>query len=199
MRDDAVFNPSDHEFLTKAAVGPARREEWLWGRYVLKRLLQMKYGLDPASVHVGALQGKPRLILPEGLALNLSLAHKGRYFAVGVSAMADIGVDIEIPATVAHIERVFKRVASDEEQADAAAHPTLGEHDYLFLLWCLKESAVKAGIVDSVFELKHHVFKIKDAETNAKTAVFRVDSKNLNLSYARAFLNDDFYASVVLR
>lgn len=198
VRDESVFNPSDHEFLLKAAVSPARREEWLWGRYVLKRLLQMKYGFDPARMHIGAIHGKPRLILPEGPVVKLSLAHKGRYVMAGVSDKASIGVDIEVHETVPNAERVLKRIASNEEIAAAASHPSLCERDYFLLLWCLKESCVKAGLVDSVFELKRHVFKILDEEKNTNAVLYRVELKGFDVTYARGLLNDDFYASVVL-
>jgi 4'-phosphopantetheinyl transferase EntD len=198
VRDESVFNASDYEFLVKAAVSPARREEWLWGRYVLKRLLQMKYEFDPASVHVGAVESRPKLILPEGTMVKLSLAHKDRYVMAGVSTKAQIGVDIEISENAPNAERVLKRIASDEEIAAAASHASLCERDYFLLLWCLKESCVKAGLVDSVFELKRHILKILDEEKNTDVIFYRAELQGFNLAYARALLRRDFYASVIL-
>lgn len=124
---------------------PLRRAEWLAGRKVAKRLLEVAFGLPPSRVEVlprdsGAplvhVDGAPR----EGLVLNISHT---RGWAVAAAAEGPVGVDVCDDIDGVRIARIAKRVFSEGEAEACGAFSSL-EHQSS--VWAIKEAGLKLRI-----------------------------------------------------
>jgi 4'-phosphopantetheinyl transferase len=117
------------------------RARLLVSRWLLKTCVSRLAGVPVRDVALGAgAWGRPMLLSPAGV--DVSVSHSGSAVAIGLSAGARIGVDIE-PADrdLAPIARMLCTPTELARLATVAAHRR-GEH--LVRLWTLKEAHGKA-------------------------------------------------------
>jgi len=114
-----------------------RRQQYLCGRSLLRRMLQNQTG-EPAISHqlTTTESGKPVCI--DGPAI--SITHTGDRVACGVAEDGDIGIDTELMAKQRDISRITREFFSDEESSWLETQTK----DRFFMLWVLKEAYVKA-------------------------------------------------------
>lgn len=124
---------------------PIRRAEWLAGRRVAKRLLQLAFQLPPERVEVLPLEsGAPRVHV-DGVArpdLVLNLSHT-REWAVAAASTSPVGIDACDDADGPRLERIGRRVFSDGEAEQCGAHDSARSQA---AVWALKEAGLKLRI-----------------------------------------------------
>lgn len=198
--DADAFSPLETEYARAHYGNEPRREEWCMGRFVLKALLRRRFGIAPRDAVILAKNGRPSLIAPnqiEGLALHVSLAHKGRLFMAGVSLDGELGVDVEIRNDDSLALNAIGRACSEDELRAAAFHPILREKDFLYLAWCLKECAVKARLARTVFATKGFVTDLSARERDGSFSFFDAHPFSFDRHGARAWMHENFYAAMV--
>ncbi len=96
--------PRPETFLTKDELKTLagfklqkRRDEWLAGRYALKSLAERFFSFNVLQMEVkNDSSGLPRLVVPGGTTMPVSITHSGIYAAAAVALNGDnIGLDIE--------------------------------------------------------------------------------------------------------
>ncbi len=157
LRQDAADVPADLAWLTPAErvrlAGlrvPARRRDWLLGRWTAKRLLGASLGtaatpLAPARIEIrAAADGAPEPFVDgRPVPWTLSLSHRaGRGLCAVAPGPAALGCDLEPiePRDPALVADYF----TDPERALVAAATPADRVRLVVLLWSAKESALKA-------------------------------------------------------
>ncbi len=132
------------EFLAKT---PLAQREWLLGRIAAKdaaRIYLWEQGAGPLfpieiSIRYND-SGAPVAFCPEGVRLNLSIAHKPSIAVAMVDAVAPVGVDVE---TIEARGTEFERTAfSESERALLPAHH---RDEWVTRFWAAKEVVGKAS------------------------------------------------------
>jgi len=143
------LHPEERKFLDTLRF-EKRRNDWLLGRWTAKQALLSFFESRGFSIALHAIailkgaNGAPEVRLEEGLPqCSLSISHRaGHAIAVVGPPDAEIGCDLELiePRSEAFLSDYFL----DSEQAFLSGVPP-GEKDlYANLLWCVKESVMKA-------------------------------------------------------
>lgn len=175
----------------------SRREQWLFGRFVLKNLLRRRYNLDPAALKILTHAGRPEV---SGVGFSaskvfVSLAHKGDYFAAAVSTERRVGVDLEVPRDDPLVLDAIRRACRTDEIKRCVGHAVLSECDALFLTWCAKETCVKSGIARNVFAAPETFLA---ASPHTQIAGFDVYDVRLAQYVTKAFRGPQFHLAVTV-
>jgi phosphopantetheine--protein transferase-like protein len=114
-----------------------RRQEFMCGRSLLRRMLQDKTGI-PAAQHELTISkdGKPECV--DGPAI--SITHAGDRIACSVADSGSVGIDLEVVARRRDPRKLANKFFSNEESSWLETQPA----DRFFMLWVLKEAYVKA-------------------------------------------------------
>jgi len=114
-----------------------RRQEFLCGRSLLRRMLQDRTGA-PAASHqlVISKDGKPECA--DGPAI--SITHAGDHVACSIADRGAIGIDLEVVAARRDPMKLANKFFSKEESGWLSTQPV----NRFFMLWVLKEAYVKA-------------------------------------------------------
>ena len=114
-----------------------RRQEFMCGRSLLRRMLQDKTGI-PAANHELTISkdGKPECV--GGPAI--SITHAGDRVACGIADDGALGIDLEVVALRRDPKKLADKFFSTEESSWLESKPA----DHFFMLWVLKEAYVKA-------------------------------------------------------
>ena len=129
---------------------PIRRAEWLAGRRVAKRLLQLAFQLSPERVEVLPLDSGAPQVHVDGVArpdLALNLSHT-RGWAVAAASTSPVGIDACDDDDGPSLEAIARRVFSDGEAEACGAHRSPRTQA---AVWALKEAGLKlrvGGIFD---------------------------------------------------
>lgn len=116
------------------------RDRWVRSRAVARRILARRVGIAPAEVPwTEGPRGKPRL----GGSLDFNLSHSGPLFALALSSVGPVGVDLEVVEPLPRMERVAARVFSEEEWAPAEGFDREGRVRFFYRLWTAKEAVLK--------------------------------------------------------
>jgi phosphopantetheinyl transferase len=157
-----AFNNRDLAFLSDTFTAQERRNEWLWGRFVLKRLLCERFELEARKLFIGRdVHEKPIIVEPDGLKNSVSLSHKPPYYAAAVADLGlSVGVDVEIP--VAGREAAFFGHFISEIEKSAFVHSDTGLEAsvYFSLLWSFKEAYLKARSGTNLAQVKDSQFRL---------------------------------------
>lgn len=122
----------------------APAERFLRGRVLMRVVLGHYLAIDPAEVSLAqSASGKPRFAEKALQFPSFSLSHAGDETVLAVATGGDIGIDIESTARAAAVERISRRFFSAAEQ-DFLASCGARRSSEALMLWCLKESVVKA-------------------------------------------------------
>jgi 4'-phosphopantetheinyl transferase len=122
------------------------RRQFVATRALLRTLLGRSLHMDPARLEFGAgAQGKPYLArTATGHPPRFNVAHSGDHALIGMSAEADVGVDIEVVRDAAATLPIADRFFSAGESAAIRLLPEDQRQLAFFRLWTLKEAFVKA-------------------------------------------------------
>lgn len=122
----------DREFASSK-----RRQEFLCGRSLLRRMLQDRTGAPAASHQLEiSKDGKPECV--DGPAI--SITHAGDRVACSIVDSGAIGIDLEVVAVRRDPMKLANKFFSAEESGWLSTQPV----DRFFMLWVLKEAYVKA-------------------------------------------------------
>jgi len=127
--------PSDE--LEREFGSARRRQQFLCGRSLLRRMLQERSGAPGAGHQLTTTKdGKPICI--DGPAI--SITHSGDQIACSIAESGEVGVDLEVINERRDPVKLAKKFFSTEESDWLGTQPT----DRFFMLWVLKEAYVKA-------------------------------------------------------
>lgn len=121
------------------------RKRFVVARAALRSVLGHYLGVTPAQVqfHYGP-QGKPELSPSGQSALRFNLSHSGDYALLGVTAQAEIGVDIELARPDFGTLEIARRFFSAQESSLLGALPAEQRCAAFFDCWTRKEAYIKA-------------------------------------------------------
>lgn len=199
--DTSVFRPEELRPPSQHPLNALRLEEWLWGRFAIKSLVHHEIGTPLSDVVVGTDGFKPVLLAPKSVtsSYHVSLSHKKNLIMAGFSIGCGIGVDIEVREKQTDHLRVIRRVCHESEWQSATEEKQIPFADFLLVLWCVKEACVKAGLVASVFQTITAPISVNVKNSAEKFLVLDISNSQLGFSHARAYLNSDFVAAVVIK
>lgn len=147
----AVLAPDE---ATRAArfARPILRHRFTAARGGLRRILARYVGVSARSLcfRYGP-HGKPGLV--GGGDLHFNLSHSEGQALVGVTRLAEIGVDIEALRPMRDRDAVARRTFTAREVAALAAVPAGREDAGFFACWTRKEAVVKTTGIGFAFEL----------------------------------------------
>ncbi|MBI4601252.1 MAG: 4'-phosphopantetheinyl transferase superfamily protein [Planctomycetes bacterium] len=140
-----LLAPAELEQAARFLV-PAKRDEFMVGRALLRGLLGAALRTEPRSVHLArGQQGKPFVReTVAGAALELNLAHSGGIVLVAVALGRLVGVDVERVRPDLEHEGLARRFFSSRESARLETLPAEDRTRAFFACWTRKEAFVKA-------------------------------------------------------
>lgn len=134
-----------------------RRMEFLQSRFVLKNLLAKNLGISPEKIQFTKVgEGKP--VLTVGAAdLDFNLSHSGDCFAIAISRVGQVGVDIEQIRPPQHLAKIAGRFFSPAEIKIIEQMDDPSKKSEVFArFWSAKEALVKT-VGGGVFKNVHEV------------------------------------------
>ena len=171
-----------------------RRQQYLCGRSLLRRMLQDRTGEPGISHQLTTTEtGKPVCI--DGPAI--SVTHAGDRVACSVAEDGDIGIDLEVIAEHRDISKIARKFFSAEESAWLDTQPK----DRFFMLWVLKEAYIKAvgrSIFGGINSLRckvepPHIDTISMADQMSELGLYVADDSLLALATSEASLANVYF------
>lgn len=162
---DAASSPSERDLLDAGERARAARFRFplLQRRYIaahaaLRRVLARALALAPERVPLGVrADGKPTLAGELARALWFNLSHSAGVAVVALSAIGELGVDVEEIRRLPDADEVARRVFTAAERAAIErASPTRRDRAF-FAAWTRKEAYIKAtgeGLRASLLDLE---------------------------------------------
>jgi phosphopantetheinyl transferase len=135
-----VLGPQEQKMLDDMP-WPRRRNEWLWGRFGLKMLVQQVLHLSPESTQIVPLESGAPVLLEKGLRRTefVSLSHTQHFTAAALSEHP-VGIDVcemkDGPRMVTLASKVFSSGEAEAIGAHRSAH-------HQAAVWAIKEAALK--------------------------------------------------------
>ncbi|MFD1424550.1 4'-phosphopantetheinyl transferase family protein [Laceyella tengchongensis] len=127
------------------------RARALFSYGLLRLLLAELLDTNPSDVPVtracpscGEEHGKPRVVRPDELPIELSVSHSGKWVVLGISLLYPFGVDIERIDRDSDLDGMARMSLSEAEQAAWAALPPDQRIRGFYRYWTRKEAIVKA-------------------------------------------------------
>lgn len=120
--------------------------QWMKSRLFLRKLLSQYLQLPPQQIEFTyGKQGKPTLshLIQSNPPLLFNVSHSNHLLICGVTASADLGVDIEYQGKERPFDELAKRFFPDAETQDIQA--STGEHKNtrFYTIWTKKEALLK--------------------------------------------------------
>ncbi|HSI60128.1 MAG TPA: 4'-phosphopantetheinyl transferase superfamily protein [Ideonella sp.] len=138
----AGLPPDEQQRAARMAFAHLARRS-LASRHALRRVLAATLARSPQDLQIVADRfGKPHLADASGL--HFSLSHRDRTALIGVHSECPLGVDVEIPGTLADLEALAEACFSPGEQAAWARLEGAARQRFFFTCWTRKEACVKA-------------------------------------------------------
>jgi len=115
----------------------SRREEFMAGRFLLRKLLEHHTGQDRASHEIITTEkGKPVCVGGPGI----SISHSEQHVFCALVGDGEIGIDVEVPPQPRDAGKIASRFFSEQEAAWVARDPD----ERFLMLWVIKEAWLKA-------------------------------------------------------
>lgn len=190
--DLSLFQDRELVFVQHNFKDDERRQEWMWGRYAAKLLLQNPMVLQASAEIIPSQNTRPLLQSVDG---DLSLSHDAPYFAAGFCLEGKIGIDL-VKKGVPRNYQAFDMFCTEREIEIATLQGFLPQEDYYYLLWCFKEAYLKASGGTNSAQMLENPFRIIKEDDGFSIEPLGEPSKNILM--AKAYLTPDFYFSVVV-
>lgn len=142
--DDSILNASERERASRYRQ-PADRIRYVATRVMLRKLVGLRLGVKPASLHFAATQrGRLELLgLEERLSFNVS--HSGDHALIAMSDVRTVGIDIEYIDPMLDWRQLLSVVCTDDErQILTTEKPEWIQLEQFFRCWTAKEAVLKA-------------------------------------------------------
>jgi 4'-phosphopantetheinyl transferase len=122
------------------------RRRYVAARGILREILAMRLGHEPAALQFEyGERGKPALKKAcGGGELFFNIAHSADHGVFAVSAVAELGIDVEVVRPVPDRDAIARRFFTPGESAAIAALPASLRTQAFFLCWTRKEAFIKA-------------------------------------------------------
>lgn len=134
---------SDEQRKLARMRSPARRDQFLAGRWLLRALLARCHGGAPQDWQLSAPeQGPPTVLAPAAAPLHLALSHSGDLVAAAVGTQA-VGVDVEWPQRQRDLAGLAALCCDAREQAQLHALPSDQHEAQFYAFWTAKEAWLK--------------------------------------------------------
>jgi 4'-phosphopantetheinyl transferase len=136
----------DEQHRLASIASKQRRQQFLGGHWLLRRLVAEVYGGEPLQWLL--LTGPDRAPLlrsqlrPDESAVHASLSHSGDWLAVAI-AVFPVGIDLERPGKPRDLLALADRMFSPDERAELRGLPDNERAAAFFLYWTIKESLGK--------------------------------------------------------
>lgn len=122
--------------------GPERRH-YVIGQGILRALIACYLQITPAEVHFSRTEhGKPFIQGPAPLSYNIS--HSGRTFIAAFAHRTELGIDIEQPRIVRHLDDVISYCFTQSEISALRSLPAGEKANRFFRIWVRKEAVIKS-------------------------------------------------------
>lgn len=150
-------------------VGMEARNEFVFGRALLRLLLGGVLRVDPTEVAIGyESRGKPRLISGSAEGdIRFNLAHSNSLVVIALAKGREVGVDVEWTGREMDWPLIAERVFSASELGGVLALPPEQQERAFFAGWTRKEAYLKAtgeGLTDEISEIEFTFAPGKPAE-----------------------------------
>jgi 4'-phosphopantetheinyl transferase len=142
----ALLAHDEHEHALRIRSDLGRRR-WIAGRAQLRMILGLTLGKPAKQINLRcSAYGKPELaVIPERQApFRFNLAHSEDIAVLATTPSATVGIDIEVPRPLMHLDRLAKHVLADSELECLSALPEVERNDRYFVYWTGKEAFAKA-------------------------------------------------------
>lgn len=121
---------------------PARRQEYLVSRGLLRQLLAERLQQPASELHFGQGEhGKPRL---QDDAWHFNLSHSGPWLVLALSAQGPLGVDLELGMRRRSPLPLARRFYAKSEYSWLIQLPDTQQESAFYRLWSRKEAVLKA-------------------------------------------------------
>jgi len=121
------------------------RERFIAARGILRQLLGVYLGLDPARLEFCyGPEGKPSLSTIHNSRISFNVSHSGNMALFAVCSGAELGVDIEEVKSDFKGIQIASHFFSEKEIAELAKLPPKRANEAFFECWTAKEAYVKA-------------------------------------------------------
>ena len=145
----AAISEEERERARRFRVEPAR-SEFVFGRYMLRRLLSSAFGVEPRDINFAyGPRGKPTVQDHHGIDFNVS--HSAGQIVVAVSRAGIVGVDVEHltarfgKSSTLEVVEMAGAILRPEEAVDLRQSRSSREAlDAFYQAWTMKEALAKA-------------------------------------------------------
>lgn len=140
-------------------IGMEARNEFVFGRALLRLLLGRALRVDPTEVAIGyEARGKPRLISGSAEGdIRFNLAHSNSLVVIALAKGREVGVDVEWIGRTVDWPLIAERVFSASELGGVLALPPEQQELAFFAGWTRKEAYLKAtgeGLTDEISDIE---------------------------------------------
>jgi 4'-phosphopantetheinyl transferase len=139
-----VLSPEERRRAERFLI-PAARDEFVWRRTTLRRVLARYLACAPADLElVTGRWGKPELADTHGSQVRFNVAHSHELLLLAVSLSREVGVDVEHVRAVPNGLRLARQFFTEREARELARLPEQELERGFFGCWTRKEAYVKA-------------------------------------------------------
>jgi 4'-phosphopantetheinyl transferase len=131
----SAMSHDEHQKAERLA-NPRRRAEYVWGRALLRQLLEKATGL-PADTHLISTTDEGKPVCRGGP--GVSISHAKGIVASAVALTGDVGIDVEFTDSNRDTKRLATRFFSVGENEWLDTQPA----NRFYALWVLKEASLK--------------------------------------------------------
>jgi len=163
-----TLSPEEHQRVERFSLNEPRRE-FVFGRVMLRQLLEACLNVEPATLMFGyEQQGKPFLQYPAlGEGLNFNLSHSRSLVAIALARGRKVGVDIEHIHKLHDWRQLAMSIFSLRELCELNSLPEPQQRDAFFNGWTRKEAFLKAtgeGLTDALSAIEVALAPRKEPE-----------------------------------
>jgi len=182
------------------------RARYVWGRGLVRNLLGCYLSQEPETIDL-AVTDRGRPYFPGDETMHFSITHSHNLVAVGLTARARVGIDIEYMERKLNLEDLAERILSAEDFRVFQVLPDRVMVPTFFRIWTRKEAYLKGtgeGITDALKEITvsmhaEEIGTIADARDEAGTKKWRIHSLALPENYMGCVACDDAAKQVDFR
>lgn len=157
-------------------------------RGILRSIIAGKMGTDPKDVRFFYNKyGKPEIDPSQNIGnLQFNVSHSGNYGIIAITAMNQIGIDIELRKTIENMDMILRSQFSTQENLSFSE--SSDKEKCFFSIWAQKEAVIKASGRGFSFGFRHwSVDPYRDSyEIAAGGDIYRIRCFQIDTDYSAA-------------